>query len=455
MSIFTAVGYRAAIVFQGLISRDFRRAVALLQKGEGMTREQLEEMRNRAFIDLVHHCYQYVPYYKRLMDQYSIKPENVQSLDDIHHFPVMTKESIRSARNDLRATNLRWSCLERHSGGTTGEPFVWYIDPYARVVETYAYFRGLQWMGWRPGMGIINLWGGSLGRPAKLPLRSYLRELAMGDVSLSAFDLSRDNALAYFETIKRAGPSVLIGYPSAILLLANYAEELSIRDLPLVAVFPTAEQVPEIWSNRMARIFSCPVKSYYGSAEINSVGFQVQQEGPYWIADEHVYVEKLGDQDGQGIDEPGDLLFTSLYNYTYPLIRYAVGDMGTVASPGELHPTRSCLRMFAGRSADTFMREDGTHVPAIMANKAVTATGLPFKRYQFVQWELNKVELRYELMEDIPSSEQVNELITILRSYIGANLQVDLKQTSDFILTPARKHRTMISRLPRGSRLEE
>ena len=110
--------------------------------------------------------------------------------------------------------------------------------------------------------------------------------------------------------------------------------------------------------------------------------------------------------------------------------------------------------MLAGRSADTFVREDGTHVPAIMANKAVTATGLPFKRYQFVQWELNKIELRYELIGDIPSTEQINELITILRGYIGANLQLDLQQTSDFILTPARKHRTMISRLPRGSRLE-
>ena len=104
--------------------------------------------------------------------------------------------------------------------------------------------------------------------------------------------------------------------------------------------------------------------------------------------------------------------------------------------------------MLAGRSEDTFMREDGTHVPASMGNKAVTATGLPFKRFQFIQWDLNKVELRYELMGDIPSTEQINELITILRGYIGANLQVDLKQTSDFILTPARKHRTMISRLP-------
>jgi phenylacetate-CoA ligase len=448
MSIFHAMGYRAAIVFQRLISRDFRRAVDLLQKGDCITAGQLEEMRNRAFIDLVHHCYQYVPYYRCLMDQYSIKPKNMQSLDDIRCFPVMTKDSIRSVRNDLRATNLCWPCLERRSGGTTGEPFVWYIDPYARVVETYAYFRGLQWMGWRPGMKVINLWGGSLGRPAKLPLRSYLRELAMGDVSLSAIDLSPDNALGYFKTIKQAGPSVLIGYASSIMLLSNYAEEFNIRGLPLVAIFSTAEQMPESWAGRLSKVFSCPVKSYYGCTEINSVGFQVQQDGPYWIADEHVYVEKLGDQDVQGIDEPNDLLLTSLYNHTYPLIRYSVGDMGTVASPGELHPTRSCLRMLAGRREDNFVREDGTYVSARLGNKAVTATGLPFKRFQFIQWDLNKVELRYELMGDIPSTEQINELITILRGYIGANLQVDLKQTSDFILTPARKHRVMISRLP-------
>ena len=104
--------------------------------------------------------------------------------------------------------------------------------------------------------------------------------------------------------------------------------------------------------------------------------------------------------------------------------------------------------MLAGRSADTIMREDGTRIPAIMANKVVTATGLSFKRYQFVQWDINKIELRYELMDNIPSPAQINTLITTLRGYIGAHLQVDLQQTSDFILTPARKYRTMISRLP-------
>ena len=318
MSLFNAMGYRAAIVFKRLVSQDFRRAIALLHQGEYLTAKQLEEMRNRAFIDLVQHCYQYVPYYRCLMDQHGIKPKHVQSFADIQHFPVMTKDSIRNARNDLRATNLpHAACLARGSGGTTGEPFVWYIDPYARALETYAYFRGLQWMGWRPGMRIINLWGGTLGRPAKLPLPSYLRELAMGDVSLSAFDLSRENALDYFETIKRSGPSVLTGYPSAILLLANYAEELEVHDLPLVAVFPTAEQMPEIWSDRIAMIFSCPVKSYYGCAEINSVGFQVEQEGPYWIADEHVYVEKLGDQDGPG--EMNQVMYFSLHCTITPI----------------------------------------------------------------------------------------------------------------------------------------
>ena len=91
MSLFNAIGYRAAILFQCLISRDFRRAVALLQKGDCITAKQLEAMRNRAFIDLIHHCYQYVPYYRRLMDQYGINPKNVQSLDDIQSFSCHDK----------------------------------------------------------------------------------------------------------------------------------------------------------------------------------------------------------------------------------------------------------------------------------------------------------------------------------------------------------------------------
>lgn len=137
-------------------------------------------MRDRAFVKLVRHAYQTIPYYQQIMDDTGINLEDVSSIQDLERFPPLTKDDIRVAGPDLRSTMfVEEKVLNRRSSGTTGEPITSYIDPFAQALETYSFLRGFQWMGWKPGTRMVHLGQGSTGPPKHLSMYERLKLLAM------------------------------------------------------------------------------------------------------------------------------------------------------------------------------------------------------------------------------------------------------------------------------------
>lgn len=449
MSLLRAKAYSAALQVDRWTTPAVNRALKILARGETADATELQSMRDQAFVELVRHSYQYVPYYRRVMDEYSITPQSVTSLVDLPRFPVLTRELARKAGRELRAANIPDSaCVMRRSGGTTGEPVAVYVDRLARALETYAARRGQQWMGWKPGMRIVQLFGGSLGLPSRVTLRTYWRDFAMGSFFLPAFELRRSNAGDYLAAISKIGPCVLNGYASALFNLAVYADELKWRSARVQFVFSTAETLPPDWAKLISQVFDCPVKSYYGCGEVNSLGFQMEADGPYWIPDEHVVVESVDPGSASEILVANTLLITNLYNKAQPLIRYINGDMGEVASPGVTRAARHCITTLMGRTSDRFFCEDGSRLSASIGPHLVFKLLLPVRRYQFIQWDINRVEFRYEPAGADLSPLMLGQILDILKNHLGPNLQMVFNRSSEFVLTKSGKHRIMVVQNP-------
>lgn len=429
------------------------RALDLLDWGESASLEEMTERRVVELRSLLTHCYAEVPYYRQLMRQRGIDPKSVQSLDDLRRFPVLTRDAIRRQGDTMIASNLQpKDYIIRKTGGSTGEPIASYVDHRTRVMETYASFRGDRWMGWRSWMKKIKLWGGSLQRPGSRGLRSRMRSLVLGHVALSAFSVNAGTAGDYARTILQTGPAVMIGYSSALYLLAQELAKLGETAWPVKAVFPTAAEMPADWARHVSRVFNCPVRRYYGGAEVNALGFQVEEEGPYLVPDEHVVIETVQPGTAEAETVPvGSLLVTSLFNRARPLIRYANGDLGDVAQPGELHPSRSCIRELSGRGADMFVLRDGTRLSANFGAKIISALKPPVKRFQFIQHEYDSVEFRYEALSKELNAGELKEIVDALRKHMGSKLDVDVKCTGDFVVSKGGKHRTMICRVTDAS----
>ncbi|MDZ7370442.1 MAG: phenylacetate--CoA ligase, partial [candidate division KSB1 bacterium] len=58
---------------------------------ELLYRLQLERLR-----DVALRLYQHVPYYRGAFDAIGMKPQDIQSLDDLQHLPLTDKETLRT-----------------------------------------------------------------------------------------------------------------------------------------------------------------------------------------------------------------------------------------------------------------------------------------------------------------------------------------------------------------------
>ena len=88
----------------------------------------LDEMRaiqNEKLVKQVKHVYENVEYYRNLMDEKGVKPEDIQSIDDLHKLPFLTKADLRDAYPyGLLGADLK-DCVRIHStSGTTGRRVV-------------------------------------------------------------------------------------------------------------------------------------------------------------------------------------------------------------------------------------------------------------------------------------------------------------------------------------------
>ena len=92
---------------------------------ETMPVEQLKKLQSEKLVKQVKHVYENVEYYRNLMDEKGVKPEDIKSIDDLHKLPFLTKADLRDAYPyGLLGANLK-DCVRIHStSGTTGRRVV-------------------------------------------------------------------------------------------------------------------------------------------------------------------------------------------------------------------------------------------------------------------------------------------------------------------------------------------
>ena len=92
---------------------------------ETMSAEEMRKLQSEKLVKQVKHVYENVPYYKKLMDEKGVKPEDINGIEDLHKLPFLTKADLRDAYPyGLLGTDLK-NCVRIHStSGTTGKRVV-------------------------------------------------------------------------------------------------------------------------------------------------------------------------------------------------------------------------------------------------------------------------------------------------------------------------------------------
>jgi phenylacetate-CoA ligase len=147
--------------------------------------------------------------------------------------------------------------------------------------------------------------------------------------AIDSFNIDRVR-LAKFARDLESRPTVLIGNPSALLLLAKFVRESQSR--PRVRfIISTSDQLLTEERKRLTSVFDANVYDFYGSYEIGAIAAECTGLVGHHISSENLIVEIIG-HDGAEVSpgRVGSVVITDLNNYSMPLIRYEIGDLSSL-----------------------------------------------------------------------------------------------------------------------------
>lgn len=321
---------------------------------ETMSPEDMRKLQNERLVKQVKHVYENVPYYKDLMDKKGVKPEDIQSVDDLHKLPFLSKADLREAYPFGLLAKPLSDCVRIHStSGTTGKRVVAFYtqhdvdlwedccaraitaaggneDDVCQVAYGYGLFTG--------GMG---LHGGS------------------HKAGCLTLPMSSGNTERQIQFMRDLGATILCCTPSYAAYIGETLHDMGLTpdDIKLKAGIFGAEP----WTEEMRRSIekSLGIKAYdiFGLTEISGPGvaFECEEQSGMHINEDHFIPEIIDPETGEVLPEGsvGELVFTSITKEAFPLLRYRTRDL-CVLSRKKCSCGRTLIKMAKpmGRSDD-------------------------------------------------------------------------------------------------------
>ena len=290
--------------------------------------EELRKIQNEKLVKQVKHVYENVEYYRNLMNEKGVTPDDIKSIDDLHKLPFLTKADLRDAYPyGLLGTDLK-DCVRIHStSGTTGK----------RVVAFYT-------------QSDVDLWEDCCARAIVAAGGSdedvcqvaYGYGLFTGGSGLNGgshkvgcltLPMSSGNTERQIQFMQDLHSTIICCTPSYAAYIGETLKEMGLTadDLDLKAGIFGAEP----WTEEMRRDIekSLGIKAYdiYGLTETSGPGvaFECEAQKGMHINEDHFLAEIIDPDTGEVLPEgsKGELVFTSLDKEAFPLLRYRTRDI--------------------------------------------------------------------------------------------------------------------------------
>lgn len=372
------------------------------------------------------------------------------SWEYLENWPVLEKESVRGDARAFVADDCDVRrMLHDHTSGTTGKPLnLWLSRETTRAL--YALFEARGRL--RYGVSRHARWamvGGQLVTPVGVRRPPFwVWNRALRQLYMSSYHLAPDLIPHYLDALARYRVRNLIGYTSSLYALAQGALSAGRRDLLIDVVITNAEPVYDYQRAAIEEAFRCPVRETYGMAEAVAAATECER-GALHLWPELGWMEVFGDGEPVQRGATGDLVATGLLNADMPLVRYRVGDRGSLADPEE---TCACGRTLPrlgsveGRADDVLYTADGRSVGRL---DTIFKARLPVREAQIVQESLTRVRVRF-VPDDGWRTADGLDLARRLRERMG-QIEVLLEPLAEVPREPNGKFRAVVCRIAGGA----
>lgn len=408
------------------LAKPIIRYASALTQSDGDTLVALAQKKAAKLQRITRHASENSTFYTRRCPPSSLEADDAEDiLNSLTHLPLLTKQELRSFSDSITVES-SGRRFQSRTGGTTGTPLTIFKDARAVASGLAALTRGRLYAGIRPSDRGIMIKGFST--PS---LRGRVRSRIGKRMIVPAFQNSsnrHDRPLS--RAIQSGKWSFIEGYVSDLVSLAT---RIGIKRPRIRAVFVTGEMLYEHQRELLRERFRCPVFCYYGSNEIGGLAFECTH-GSLHVCDEHVHLEVVDNNNRPVWDQNGRILVTDLDNYAMPLIRYEIGDEGTLTreqcSCGRAH---TVLASIQGRTQDYIVNQEGRRLSATFFAgyfRDLQHIG----RLQLNQLSQASVRLDYE-GKGAGADREAQQLCSEIRTRLGSDMEVTPRHVCSVFVT--------------------
>ena len=403
-----------------------------LKKNMKLSAEKMRSLQNGKLRKLLRFAWEHSSYYRAIFERAGITEEQLDTLP-LSCFPTIDKQALLEHFDelvtvpDLKQENLREfdarEAADRkpyqgkyhvvHSSGSTGKPGYFVYDEDAWSQMLLGIIRAALW-----GMSMPQILGLLMKRPRIVYIAAtdgrYGGAMAVGDgidgVGAKQMYLDIKTPVAeWIRQIREFQPNIVIGYPSAIKILAQLMENGEVG-LDAERVISCGEPLGTSLRTYLEKIFRTQVVNFYGSSEFLALGVETNPKDGMLLFDDMNVIEV----------ENGVMYLTCLYNYAQPLIRYRLSDRLTLKAleGGELPFTRAVGLL--GRNEDVLWFEDGRGNREFLHPLAIEGFCIEgLKDYQFRQTTKDTFEMFAETEHGASKERIRQEMLQQMREILS------------------------------------
>ena len=341
----------------------------------------------------------------------------------LKQLPVMDKDSIRTHRKQLTASLSGRFEQSKKTGGSTGAPFYYKLDAESISLSwAYTLYCWRSYAGYSPGDPYATIAGSSL-RSVHNRTKEFVYHAFQNNYLIPAETITPEMTL---DANRLSKVKLLFGYPTVLHNLVTANPHFPDMLHNLQAIFTTSEQLQPQVREFLLKAFPVKIFDMYGANDGGLISCEDHSHNGFRYHPLNCLIEEFADGTGNT-----ELLLTSLNAWTFPLIRYRVGDLARAEQPGQAIDNNPfpLIHDLKGRTRDLVRLPSGKIIHGSAFN-VILYGFTQIIRYSILQNHDYSVSIQIQtsrLESQVPSA-----LLVAISELVGDEVHVDIQQVKQF-----------------------
>jgi phenylacetate-CoA ligase len=340
----------------------------------------------------------------------------------------------------------------RQTSGSTSIPVRYYATRESYEWRTAIMDRVYTWAHAQEGIRSVHVWGADPYPQVgfhKIKRRVHL--VLQRRHFFDAFqEFSGDELAACCQMINRIKPDAIVGYTGMLVDLARFARDFKSLRWKSRTAITTAEGLMPGQRELLEEVITREVFDSYGAREVMNIASECERHQGMHLSWDNLHTEVV-DTNGVPVapGTDGRVVVTDFHNAASPLIRYEVGDIGT------MWPDEPCA---CGRPFPRLARIDGRLQDVIDTPHGPMSQvwfGVVIRDFTWiVGWQLVQSRRGHVVFRLVTTRELTPELLAPfmgkLRTRLG-DMAIDFERVDEIARRPNGKFQPIVSTIERSA----